>query len=147
MAPAPFPAAQLRPALVSVTFPDSCMTARPFLGWFITPAWMVALGLIAAILAVFQYSVREYIPGSLNVGGFTLANFAALARPLYAWAFWNTVMLCLMTAVLTLLAGYPVAYALVRSRSKVLKSFILIVSVTPLFLGEVVRTYSLMIVL
>ena len=123
------------------------MTARPFLGWFITPAWMVALGLIAAMLAIFQYSVREYVPGSLDVGGFTLANFVALARPLYAWAFWSTVTLCLITAVLTLLIGYPVAYALVRARSEAMKSFILIVSVTPLFLGEVVRTYSWMIVL
>lgn len=121
--------------------------ARPFLGWFLTPAWMVALGLMAAMLAVFQYSVRAYVPGSLDVGGFTFANFEALARPLYAWAFWSTVMLCLLTAVFTLLVGYPVAYALVRTRSKLLKSFILIVSVTPLFLGEVVRTYSWMIVL
>jgi len=120
---------------------------RPFLGWFVTPAWMVAIGLIAAMLAVFQYSVREYVPGSLNVGGFTLDNFTALARPLYAWAFWSTILLCLMTAVFTLLVGYPVAYALVRTRSPALKSFILIVSVTPLFLGEVVRTYSWMIVL
>jgi putative spermidine/putrescine transport system permease protein len=123
------------------------MNERPFLGWFVSPAAFVAFGLTASMAAVFQYSVRAYIPGSLDVGGFTLENFSALARPLYAWAFWATILLCLLTAVFTLFLAYPVAYALVRVRSKALKSFILIASVTPLFLGEVVRTYSWMIVL
>ena len=43
--------------------------------------------------------------------------------------------------------GYPLAYALVRSSNVAVKSFILIVTVTPLFLGEVVRTYSWIVVL
>jgi putative spermidine/putrescine transport system permease protein len=123
------------------------MTARPFLAWFVSPAGLIALSLLAALGAVFQYSVRAYIPGSLDVGGFTLQNFAALLRPLYAWAFWATIVLCLQTAVFTLILAYPVAYALVRTRSGALRSFILVASVTPLFLGEVVRTYSWMIVL
>jgi putative spermidine/putrescine transport system permease protein len=114
---------------------------------FVSPASLVAIGLVAAMVAVLQYSVRAYIPGSLDVGGFTLDNFTALLRPLYARAFWSTILLCLETAVFTLLLGYPVAYALVRVRSPALKSVILIIAVTPLFLGEVVRTYSWMIVL
>ena len=123
------------------------MNTRPFLGWFVSPAGPVAVGLIAAMLAVFQYSVRAYIPGTLEVGGFTWANFEAMLRPLYALAFWNTVLLCFETALFTLLLAYPLAYALTRTNSSALRSFILIVSVTPLFLGEVVRTYSWMIVL
>jgi putative spermidine/putrescine transport system permease protein len=123
------------------------MNTRPFLGWFVSPAGLVAVGLIAAMLAVFQYSVRAYIPGTLEVGGFTWANFEAMLRPLYALAFWNTVLICFETAVFTLLLAYPLAYALTRTNSTALRSFILIVSVTPLFLGEVVRTYSWMIVL
>lgn len=123
------------------------MNTRPFLGWFVSPAGLVAVGLVAAMLAVFQYSVRAHVPGSLEVGGFTWANFAAMLRPLYALAFWNTVLICFETAVFTLLLAYPLAYALTRTTSAALRSFILIVSVTPLFLGEVVRTYSWMIVL
>ena len=123
------------------------MTARPFLGWFVSPAGLVALSLVAAMAAVFQYSVRVYIPGSLEVGGLTLQNFAALLRPLYAWVLWATVLLCFQTALFTLVLAYPLAYALVRTRSSALRSFILVASVTPLFLGEVVRTYSWMIVL
>jgi putative spermidine/putrescine transport system permease protein len=123
------------------------MTSRPFLVWFVSPAGLVALSLAAALAAVFQYSVRTYIPGSLDVGGFTLDNFAALLRPLYASALWTTILLCLETAVFALVLAYPLAYALVRTRSAALRSFILVASITPLFLGEVVRTYSWMIVL
>jgi putative spermidine/putrescine transport system permease protein len=123
------------------------MNKRPFLGWFVSPAGLVALGLVAAIVAVFQYSIRAYVPGSLEVGGFTAQNFTAMLRPLYAIAFCNTILLCAETAIVTLILAYPLAYALVRTRSTALRSFILIVSVTPLFLGEVVRTYSWMIVL
>ena len=97
--------------------------------------------------AVLQYSVRAFIPGSLEPGGFTLANFAMLMKPLYARVFIDTVWICFLTAFFTLLVGYPLAYALVHVQNKIAKSFILIAVVTPLFLGEVVRTYSWIIVL
>jgi putative spermidine/putrescine transport system permease protein len=97
--------------------------------------------------AVLQYSVRAFIPGSLDPGGFTLENFAELAKPLYARVFIDTVWICFLTALFTLIVGYPLAYALVHARSRTVKSFILITVVTPLFLGEVVRTYSWIIVL
>lgn len=102
---------------------------------------------MAAMAAVLQYSVRAFVPGSLEPGGFTLANFTALLQPLYARVFLDTVWICFLTAFFTLLVGYPVAYALVHLRNVFLKSVILVIVVTPLFLGEVVRTYSWIIVL
>ena len=97
--------------------------------------------------AVLQYSLRTYIPGSLEAGGFTLGNFTALLQPLYMRVFLNTVWICFLTAAVTLVLGYPLAYALVRTQNVLAKSAILVISVTPLFLGEVVRTYSWIIVL
>ena len=123
------------------------MTARPFLRAFVTPGALCALAFLAAMAAVLQYSVRAYVPGSLEPGGFTFDNFTALLKPLYGRVFLDTVRICFATAVLTLLLGYPLAYALVRTRSVALKSTILIVAITPLFLGEVVRTYSWIVVL
>ena len=67
---------------------------RPFLDLFVTPAALVAAGIVAAMAAIGQ-NMR----------------------------------------------------LLVRTRSTMLKSFLLIASVTPLFLGEVVRTYSWVVVL
>ncbi|MBA1272909.1 ABC transporter permease [Stutzerimonas azotifigens] len=124
------------------------MTRNPaFVPWFVLPSVLTALGLTIAMLTVLQYSVRAYIPGSLEVGGFTLDNFQGMLKSLYADAFINTVWLSFKTALFGLLLSYPLAYALVRTRTPWLKSCILIIAITPLFLGEVVRTYSWIIVL
>ena len=123
------------------------MPPRPFLRLFVSPAALCAFGFIAALAAVMQYSLRAYVPGSLEPGGFTLANFAALLKPLYARVFLDTVWICFLTAFFTLILGYPLAYALVHARGTALKSMILVISITPLFLGEVVRTYSWIVVL
>jgi putative spermidine/putrescine transport system permease protein len=120
---------------------------QPFLRTFTAPAVLCAFGFLAAMTAVLQFSLRAYIPGSLDPGGFTLSNFADLLKPLYARVFFDTVVICFLTAVSTLIVGYPLAYALVRAQSAVIKSILLVIVVTPLFLGEVVRTYSWIIVL
>jgi len=120
---------------------------QPFLRPFTGPAVLCTVGLLAAMAAVLQFSFRAYVPGSLEPGGFTLANFADLLKPLYARVFLDTVWICFLTAISTLIVGYPLAYALVRTQNAILKSTLLVIVVTPLFLGEVVRTYSWIIVL
>jgi len=123
------------------------VSPRPFLRIFVTPAALCAVVFVAALAAVMQYSLRAYVPGSLEPGGFTLANFAALLKPLYARVFLETVWICFLTALVTLILGYPLAYALVHVRNSAVKSLILVITITPLFLGEVVRTYSWIVVL
>lgn len=123
------------------------MNTQPFLRSFTAPAALCAIAFVAAMAAVLQFSLRAYVPGSLDPGGFTLANFIDLLKPLYAQVFLNTVWICFLTAVATLIVGYPLAYALVRTHNAALKSVLLVIVVTPLFLGEVVRTYSWIIVL
>jgi putative spermidine/putrescine transport system permease protein len=120
---------------------------QPFLRPFTAPAVLCTVGLLAAMAAVLQFSFRAYVAGSLEPGGFTLANFADLLKPLYARVFLDTVWICFLTAISTLIVGYPLAYALVRTQNAILKSTLLVIVVTPLFLGEVVRTYSWIIVL
>lgn len=123
------------------------MRSQPFLRAFVSPAALCAFAFLAAMAAILQYSFRAFIPGSLDAGGFTLDNFTGLLKPLYARVFLDTVWICFLTAFITLLIGYPIAYALVHARNVLIKSTILVIVVTPLFLGEVVRTYSWIIVL
>ncbi len=120
---------------------------RPFLRLFVTPSVLVAGGFIASLAVILQYSLRAHIPGELEPGGFSLGNFTDMLKPLYARAFVDTVLICAETAFFTLLLAYPLAFALVRAKSPFLKSLLLVTAVTPLFLGEIVRTYSWIIVL
>src|SRR5256886_6784910 len=123
------------------------MTTQPSWRTFVSPGVLCAAASLAAMAAIMQYSLRAHVPGSLEVGALTLENFAALLKPLYARVFLDTVWICFLTALFTLVVGYPLAYALVHARNVALKSAILVIAVTPLFLGEVVRTYSWIVVL
>ncbi len=125
---------------------DGTVKRQPLLRIFITPAAICAMIYIGAMVTVLQFSMREFIPGSLIPGGLTFANFTALLKPLYGHVFLNTIWICFLTALSTLIVGYPLAYALVQVRHPLLKSAILIIVIAPLFLGEVVRTYSWIIV-
>lgn len=118
-----------------------------FLRTFTAPALICAALLLAALIAIVNESIRTYVPGSLETGDFTVQNFTHLGNPIYPKAFLLTAGISAITAIFTLLLGYPLALALVRAKSRVVRSTILIITITPLFLGEVVRTYSWIIVL
>lgn len=123
------------------------MSDRRIWWLFIVPCMLVALAVVMSLAAVFQYSFREFVPGSLDVGGFTLDNFKSVGQPLYFWVIVDTLLISLMTAVFCLMLSYPVAYALVRTEAEWLRTLLVILSITPLFTGEIVRTYAWMLVL
>lgn len=121
---------------------------RPaYFAWFLLPALFLALALAASLASLFQYSFREHIAGSLQVGGFTFGNFGRMGSWVYLRVFVDSLLLSACTAIANLLLGYPLAYALVRSRSSLLKSTILITTIVPMFTGDIVRTYSWLVVL
>ncbi|WP_225027532.1 ABC transporter permease [Xinfangfangia pollutisoli] len=123
------------------------MTRSSIFYWFVTPAILLALLYAAALSCILVFSLREHVPGSLVVGGWTVENFSFLLRPLLIAVFSDTALICLLTALATLLVGYPIAYALVRVRSSFLRATILIIAITPMFTGEITRTYSWLLVL
>jgi putative spermidine/putrescine transport system permease protein len=123
------------------------MTKRPFFFWFVTPAVVLALFYMFGLASVLELSFRKFIPGSLEVGEWTFSNLEYVVRPLFRTVFTDTALICLLTAAFTLLVGYPIAYALVRTKSSALRAAILIIAVTPLFTGEITRTYSWLVVM
>jgi putative spermidine/putrescine transport system permease protein len=109
---------------------------------------VVVIGMFAVALgALFQYSVLEFVPGSLQTGGFTIENFRRVASPQYLGYVWDTVVLSAATTALTLVASYPVAYAMARTRSRAVRSWLLILTLAPFFTGAIVRTYAWIVVL
>lgn len=119
------------------------MTSRVLLA----PSLAVMAIFAVALGALLQFSVLEFVPGSLRTGGLTLANFRAVFAAHYLRVIAETIVLSALTTVFTLLASYPVAYALARARSRRLRSAILILTLAPFFTGAIVRTYAWMLVL
>ena len=100
-----------------------------------------------ALGCLLQQSVLEFIPGSLRTGGFTWGNFQAVLAPQYLRYIWDTIVLSALTTGLTLVASYPVAYALARAPSARVRSLILVLTLAPFFTGAIVRTYAWTLVL
>lgn len=113
----------------------------------LAPALVVIAAFTAALFALLRYSVLEFVPGSLQPGGFTLANFTGILSRQYLGAVWDTLVLSAATTVLTLVASYPVAYTLARTRSARVRSAILVLTLAPFFTGAIVRTYAWVLVL
>ena len=113
----------------------------------LVPALAVMAIFAAALGALFRYSVVEFVPGSLQTGGLTVENFRRVASSPYVGYVLDTVVLSAATTALTLLASYPVAYALARTRSRAVRSWLLILTLAPFFTGAVVRTYAWILVL
>jgi putative spermidine/putrescine transport system permease protein len=111
------------------------------------PAVVVLAVFAAALGSLFRWSVLEFVPGTLQTGGFTLANFRGVLAPQYLGAVRDTIVLSALTTVLTLVCAYPVAYALARTTSRSVRSLILVLTLAPFFTGAIVRTYAWVLVL
>ena len=70
-----------------------------------------------------------------------------MISPQYLGYVWDTVVLSLATTALTLVASYPVAYALARAPSRAVRSWLLVLTLAPFFTGAIVRTYAWILVL
>ena len=113
----------------------------------LSPSLLLLAIFAVALGALFQWSLVEYIPGSLQSGGLTSKNFRNVFAPQYLRYIWDTVVLATATTILTLIGSYPVAYALARARSRRLRSLLLVLTLAPFFTGAIVRTYAWMLVL
>jgi putative spermidine/putrescine transport system permease protein len=113
----------------------------------LTPAVLVVAVFGAPLSALLRDSVLEFVPGSLQSGGLTVANFTGIMSRQYLGAVWDTLVLSAATTVLTLVASYPVAYALARTHSARARSALLVLVLAPFFTGAIVRTYAWVLVL
>src|SRR5580692_97023 len=107
-----------------------------YVGFLILPYLMVLR------LSFFQFSsMKLYIPG------FTLANYASvLSDPFYLMLLARTVALGLLVTVISLLLGYPLALKISRA-GPAMKSLLLAITLSPLLINLVVRTYAWLVLL
>jgi putative spermidine/putrescine transport system permease protein len=136
------------PTRVTGTPRDGAPTRSAALGWALLAPALVTLAIFGIALgALLQFSVLEFVPGSLRTGGLTARNFRGVLAPQYLHYIVDTLVLSALTTVFTLLVSYPVAYALARTPSPRLRSLLLVLTLAPFFTGAIVRTYAWMLVL
>ena len=98
-------------------------------------------------LALLAMSLYRSNSTTLYTPTFTLENYiSVLGDGFYISLLGSTVLLGLGVTLATLLLGYPLAMAIVRARPR-MKAFLLIVSLSPLLVNLVVRTYAWLVLL
>ncbi|MGG5823550.1 ABC transporter permease [Falsiroseomonas sp. HW251] len=74
---------------------------------------------------------------------FTLRHYERMADDIYYYeVLWQTLRLGLLTTVLSLLLGYPLAFVLARMRSATGRTLVLMAVIAPMVMGLVVRTFA-----
>lgn len=99
--------------------------------------WMV-LFIVAPLLFVVYYAFTDVD------GAFTLANITALNN--HAATFGFSVCMSLISTVICLLIGYPLAYCISRAGERAQRILILLIML-PMWMNLLIRTYSMMAIL
>ena len=99
--------------------------------------WM-ALFVVAPIIMVVIYAF------STSVGGFTLGNFAKMGT--YTVVFTRSFKLAIITTVICLLIGYPLAYIMSKEGPR-FQRLAMVLIMLPMWMNFLLRTYSWMAIL
>jgi len=108
--------------------------------------WLAAFFLLPlAFILVVSFGAVDP-SGHVTLGNPNLDNYREALRPEYVRVVWNSIYYALVTTVLSIAIGYPIAYWISRygGRRKVL---LLILVMLPFWTSYLIRTYAWMIIL
>ncbi|MGE5202293.1 MAG: ABC transporter permease [Acidobacteriota bacterium] len=113
----------------------------------VTPATIVVvLLLVLPLLLLLRYSFNRFIPGQFMVEAVTAENYLKVfSDPYYRNVLFVTAGIAALCTALCLVIGYPAAYLLARTRSRH-KSWLILLVVMPLFVGNAVRAAGWIVV-
>jgi putative spermidine/putrescine transport system permease protein len=119
---------------------------RSAAAFLLAPATLVvAVVLLAPLALLFRYSLNRFVPGKFMVEALTLENYVRFfTDPYYGNVMLTTLGVAALCTAICLLAGFPVAWALARARSRWKTALVLLV-VLPLFVGNAVRAAGWMV--
>lgn len=107
----------------------------------ILPATLLVIALLGAPLVILlRISLNRFTPTELMVEAVTVQNYVmAFTDPYYRSVLVTTLLVALCCTILALLLAFPAAYSLARMQSR-WKSVVTILTLFPLFVGNVIRS-------
>lgn len=123
------------------------MLNRKPLKWLAVPAllWLFVLFVVPMLLVVVLSFLKRGTYGQV-VYEFTANNYIRIFDPLYGQIFWDTFAVAVLTTVLSLLFGYPLAYYISRLERSRQQIWLLLVMI-PFWINFLVRSYAWVIIL
>lgn len=122
--------------------------SRTFATVLFSPITVLYLVFLLAPISFFlAMSVFRYSPMELYIPTVTAENFGRLlGEEYYRNIIFRTLRIAALTAIFSLLLGYPLAYFLARTRS-VWRGVLMFLVIAPLMTGVIVRTYGWIVLL
>lgn len=112
----------------------------------VAPAVLLVSLLAVGIFYLGWLSIHSYDTFLLQQGPLSLEQYRRLVEPpsgaYYQQTLIRTVVISLLVTAGSLVLGLPVAYVIVRTSSRVLRVFILVLLLVPFLMGEIVRTFA-----
>lgn len=114
----------------------------------VVPACLLILGLLVGpLVLMFRVSLNEFDPARMMVEAVSLDNYIRAATdPYYQQIILTTFGIAVLCTALTLVLAFPAAYWLARMESR-WKSIVLIATLFPLLVGNVIRSAGWMALL
>ncbi|MEQ8398432.1 ABC transporter permease [Thalassobaculum sp.] len=101
--------------------------------------FIVAAGLLIPIVILFRYSLNKFVPRLMMVDALTIESYVKFfTDAFYLGVFFTTVKVAMICTIACLVLGFPLAYALARTRTRY-KNILIMLVVLPLFVGNAVR--------
>ena len=113
--------------------------------WYlIIPLAYVILFFVLPLAKMFYLSLFEFNGVNQPLGAFTWSNYMKFITSKYYWfVLFKTVGLSLLSAIICVIMGYPIAYHICRMEGKI-KSIVTAMVMLPLWVSITVRLFGLM---
>jgi ABC-type spermidine/putrescine transport system permease subunit I len=112
------------------------------------PALVITVGLFMFSLApTFGFSFYKFVPPASMQPAVVLDNYAAFTHPVYFGYILVTARISLISTVVAMVLGYPLAYTIARTRSDRTRRTLLFAVTTMFFVHTIVRAYAWVAVL
>lgn len=113
--------------------------------WYlIIPLAYVILFFVLPLIKMFYLSLFEFNGVNQPLGAFTWSNYMKfITSKYYWWVLLKTVGLSLLSAIICVIMGYPIAYHICRMEGKI-KSIVTAMVMLPLWVSITVRLFGLM---
>jgi spermidine/putrescine transport system permease protein len=134
--------------IAAVAEPPISLRARLSGGLLVLPGvvWLVAFFLLPLLIIFVVSFGSKDATGHVILTDLGLHNYIEATKPEFLPAFGNSLRYSLLTTVLSLLIGYPIAYWISRHGGRH-KFLLLILVMLPFWTSYLIRTYAWMIIL
>lgn len=108
---------------------------------------LLVIFFLTPFLLQIVFSLQQYDPNRGYLPGLTLNNYQRFFSDDYSVTiWWRTIRIALIVTIISVIMAYPPAMILARARGW-LKTLLLLLTISPLFVPGVVRAYGWMLIL